>query len=135
MSTGNTIHIIVEKTDQGFSAYAEAVPGCVTTGTSLMELKKNMREALELHKEGYKEAGEPLPDALKRPYDLELQLDVQQLFAFFHELNASAIAQRIGMNPSLIRQYITGNKRPSEKQSQRILKGVREFGQDLASIG
>jgi predicted RNase H-like HicB family nuclease len=130
-----TLHIIVEKTDSGFSAYIDQVPGCITVGESLSEIKKNMKEALELHLEGMIEEKEAIPKVLSGKYRMEIQLDVKQLFTYFKELNASAIAKRISMNDSLLRQYIIGKKSPSEKQSMRILSGVRDFGRDLVALG
>ena len=129
-----TLYIIVEKTDSGFSAYIDQVPGCVTVGKSLSEIKKNMKEALELHLEGLIEEKEEIPKILVGKYRMEIQLDVKQLFTYFKELNASAIAKRISMNDSLLRQYIIGKKSPSEKQSMRILSGVRDFGRDLVAL-
>jgi predicted RNase H-like HicB family nuclease len=130
-----TLHIIVEKTDSGFSAYIDQVPGCITVGESLSEIKKNMKEALELHLEGMIAEKEEFPKVLSGKYRMEIQLDVKQLFTYFKELNASAIAKRISMNDSLLRQYIIGKKSPSEKQSMRILSGVRDFGRDLVALG
>jgi len=130
-----TLHIIVEKTDYGFSAYIDEVPGCVTVGQNLSEIKKNMKEAIGLHKEGLIEEKEEIPKVLSGTYKMEIQLDVRQLFTYFKELNASAIAKRIRMNDSLLRQYIIGKKNPSEKQSLRILSGVRDFGRDLVALG
>jgi len=41
---------------------------------------------------------------------------------------------RIGMNQSLLAQYIKGNKKPSPKQTKRIMEGVRTLGRELADI-
>jgi hypothetical protein len=38
------------------------------------------------------------------------------------------------MNQSLLAQYIKGNKKPSPSQANRILKGVRQVGKELAGI-
>lgn len=40
----------------------------------------------------------------------------------------------MGMNQSLLAQYIKGNKKPSSNQTLRILKGVQQIGNELASI-
>ena len=111
------------------------MPGCVTVGASLSEIKKNMKEGVALHLEGMIEEKEAIPKGLSGNYKMEIQLDVHQLFTYFKELNASAIAKRIKMNDSLLRQYIIGKKNPSEKQSLKILSGVREFGRDLMALG
>ena len=44
-----------------FSAYAPDLPGCVATGTSIDEVQREMREAIELHLEGMREDGDPIP--------------------------------------------------------------------------
>ena len=41
--------IIVEETNTGFSAYSPDVDGCVATGKTKEEVRKNMKEALEFH--------------------------------------------------------------------------------------
>lgn len=53
--------IIIEPTSTGFSAYSPDLPGCVSTGTDREEVRKNMREAIEFHLDGLREAGQPLP--------------------------------------------------------------------------
>jgi len=41
--------IIIEKTNTGYSAYSPDLSGCISTGRTLEEVKKNMAEAVELH--------------------------------------------------------------------------------------
>jgi predicted RNase H-like HicB family nuclease len=38
------------------------LPGCITTGRAIEEVEHNIREAIELHLEGLREDGEPVPD-------------------------------------------------------------------------
>jgi hypothetical protein len=49
-------------------------------------------------------------------------------------INAKALSERIGMNQSLLEQYIKGIKKPSPTQTNRILKGVQQVGRELAGI-
>ena len=53
--------IIIEPTATGFSAYSPDLPGCVAASTSQAEVERAMREAVELHLEGLREAGLPIP--------------------------------------------------------------------------
>ncbi|BAZ29419.1 hypothetical protein NIES4074_18650 [Cylindrospermum sp. NIES-4074] len=53
--------IIIEKTDTGYSAYSPDIPGCVSTGATLEEVERNMREAIEFHVEGLKIEGFAVP--------------------------------------------------------------------------
>lgn len=58
--------------------------------------------------------------------------DMESFFDFYKVINAKALSERIGMNQSLLSQYIKGIKKPSAKQTKRILNGVRQIGQELS---
>ena len=120
------IIVIVEKTESGFSAYAENYP-VYTVGNNLDELKNNILEALNLY---FEKAEDKVPEL-----DLKITLDLPQFFEFYKVINAKALSERIGMNQSLLAQYINGNKKPSSAQTQRILKGVQQSGRELSEIG
>lgn len=55
--------VVIEPTSTGFSAYSPDLPGCVSTGVTREEVEDNMREAIELHLEGLREEGYPVPEA------------------------------------------------------------------------
>lgn len=54
--------IILEKTDDGYSAYAPDLPGCIAAGDTYDETVQLMREAIEFHLEGMRLNGEPIPE-------------------------------------------------------------------------
>jgi predicted RNase H-like HicB family nuclease len=129
-----SVTIIVEKASDGFSAYVPELPGCITFGNSLDEIKENIREAITLQLEGMKEDGEEIPFNLQEDFNIELKLDVAQVFNLYQSINSTGFAKRIGMNQSLLSQYVNGIKKPSEKQARRILEGVVNFGRELSHI-
>jgi len=53
--------IIIEKANKNYSAYIPDVPGCIATGKTIEETKKNMKEALDMHLEGLAEDGVTSP--------------------------------------------------------------------------
>ena len=53
--------IVIENAGTNYSAYSPDLPGCVTTGKTLDETRKNMEEAIEFHLEGLREDGLPVP--------------------------------------------------------------------------
>ncbi len=55
--------IVVEKTENNFSAYSPDLPGCVATGATREEVEKNMREAIQLHIQGMIEDNIPIPES------------------------------------------------------------------------
>lgn len=124
----NKIQFIVEKTNTGFSAFAEGneIP-VYTSGGSMSELKTNMLEAYNSFAD-LKGLEEITND------DIVIKLDVPQLFEFYKIINASALGARIGMDKTLISQYANGHKKPGIKQVKRILVGIKQLGNELASL-
>ena len=57
-----------------------------------------------------------------------------ETFMAHPEINASAIARRLGMAQSLLAQYISGAKRPSKEREGAILNELRAIGAELLSI-
>jgi predicted RNase H-like HicB family nuclease len=53
--------IIIEKAEHNYSAYVPDLPGCVTTGKTIDEIKQNMQEAIDFHLRGMIEDQEPIP--------------------------------------------------------------------------
>jgi len=119
------IEMIVEKTKKGYSGYAEKYP-VYAVGNSLEELKANILEALNLY---FEKQNKTIDEK-----DLKITLDLPQFFEFYKVINAKALSERIGINQSLLAQYIKGHKKPSPVQTQRILKGVQQVGKELAAI-
>lgn len=55
--------IVIERgpPDSNFSAYVPDLPGCVSTGRTLDEVKRNLAEAVTLHLHGMQVEGDPIP--------------------------------------------------------------------------
>jgi predicted RNase H-like HicB family nuclease len=54
--------VIFEKAQNNRAAYVPDLPGCITTGTTLEETERNIREAIEGHLQTMREFGEPIPE-------------------------------------------------------------------------
>jgi predicted RNase H-like HicB family nuclease len=54
--------MIIEKGEHNYSAYFPDLPGCIATAKTLDELKSRMREALEMHLQGMRKDGLPIPE-------------------------------------------------------------------------
>ena len=119
------IPVIVEVTNSGYSAFTRDVP-VYTTGSSITEVYANISEAMSLlHEDKQVEYG---------PQNFTLKFDFQQFFSHYRVLNAKFLAERIGLNPSLLSQYVSGTKEPSPKQVLRIINGINALGEELASL-
>jgi predicted RNase H-like HicB family nuclease len=53
--------VVIEQAEGNYSAYVPDLPGCVTTGSSIAEVERNIREAIEFHLDGLREDGLPVP--------------------------------------------------------------------------
>ena len=119
------ITIIIEKTKTGYSAFSEKYP-VYSVGKSLEELKNNISEAMILYFDENGKSGSGI--------NLKFVFDLTQFFAFYRVINVKALSERIGMNQSLLAQYIKGIKKPSAHQSKRIIQGVRQLGKELSEV-
>ena len=54
--------VVVEKTENNFSAYSPDLPGCIATGETRETVERNMYEAIEMHLDGLREDRLPIPD-------------------------------------------------------------------------
>jgi predicted RNase H-like HicB family nuclease len=52
---------MIEQAGRNLSAYVPDLPGCVSTGQTLEEVRKNIREAIDFHLEGMQQDGEAIP--------------------------------------------------------------------------
>jgi predicted RNase H-like HicB family nuclease len=64
--------IIIEDAGTNYSAYVPDLPGCITTGSTIEETKRNMREAIELHVEGLRAEGIPIPEPTTQAATVEI---------------------------------------------------------------
>ena len=119
------IKITIEKTKTGYSAYADDL-AVFTTAKDIPSLHKNLIEALNL---SYEEKG-----YFVEADNLKLRFDLQQFFQYYRVINAKFLAKRIGMNPTLLSQYVRGKKRPSSKQTDKIIHGIHIIGKELSDI-
>ena len=127
--------VILEKAGQGYAAYLPDLPGCVSTGQDIGEIKENIEEAVNFHIQGLHAEGIPVPDSFKNGYSLNYKMDVPSLFEWFSGvLTKSAISRLTGMNPSLISQYVNGNKTPGPKQTRKIEHAIHKLGRELLEI-
>ena len=67
-------------------------------------------------------------------YDDPEPQGVSRIFLSHPELNASAVARRIGISQSLMAQYINGTKKPSKEREALILNEVKSIGRELTSL-
>ena len=117
----------IVKEDVGYSAYTTFKDNFIgTQGEDFDELKQNIIEAVNLAFQD--------DNFIFSIEEIILKPDLQSFFEFYKVLNVKALSERIGMNQSLLAQYISGTKKPSATQTKRILSVVQQVGKELAAI-
>ncbi len=65
--------VVIEKGERNYSAYVPDLPGCVSVGDTLEEVKAEIREAIAFHRKGMREDGAPIPAPSSRAEYAEVE--------------------------------------------------------------
>ena len=121
------VTIKVTKEDTGYSAHALVKNNFIATEAEVFEeLQQMTLEAINL---AFEEKG-----FVYTIDEIQFEYDLASFFDFYKVINAKALSERIGMNQSLLAQYIKGIKKPSATQTKRILQGVQQIGRELSEV-
>jgi predicted RNase H-like HicB family nuclease len=73
--------VIIEKGPNNYSAYVPDLPGCISVGDALEEVKAMIREAIDFHIDGMLEDGLPIPPPTSQAeyVEIERQLELSAL--------------------------------------------------------
>ena len=74
------------------------------------------------------EEGKPAP-----LLDFVYHYDMKSFFKYFDFLNVSRVAQRAGINPSLMRKYAAGVVKAGEAQYQKLQKAISEMAAEMSA--
>ncbi|RMG28932.1 MAG: type II toxin-antitoxin system HicB family antitoxin [Bacteroidetes bacterium] len=125
-----TLNAVIERNEEGFYAYVEQIDGCVAGGSSYSEVKKNLEEMINL----FIEEDPTLNKKYKNGYKLKFEVSLDSVFELLPEINISQLAKLGKLNPGLLRQYVSGSKKASEKQAQRVMEALGKLANKLNSI-
>ena len=59
---------------------------------------------------------------------------LEKFFKKFPSISIQSIAERTGINPSLMRQYAVGIKNPSLERLEIIEKAIHDIGKEMADV-
>jgi predicted RNase H-like HicB family nuclease len=118
-----------------YTAHAPILPGCVSTGTTLEEIKRNIKEAIDFHIEGSLADNEPIPELFKGDYELEFKLSTEALLQAYSNIFTKAALSRItGINERQLWHYAAGLRKPRPAQRRRIEEGLHKLGEQLLAV-
>lgn len=95
----------------------------VDSARSLESLQKKLKKALQ-----------SFHDRSPAGIEFELAHDLTAVFSEKPYLNLSVIAQKLGINRSLMAQYASGNKFPSPERALEIEEAIHDLGRDLLQL-
>jgi predicted RNase H-like HicB family nuclease len=127
------IKIIIERSKDLYSAYAENVEGIYGGGDTVEEAKQSILEAIELLKKYNKK--ENIPAVLKGEYKLVFKFDTESLLNYYRGVFSNAAFERItGINQKQIQHYSTGLKKPRPSQVKKIETALHKLGNELLAV-
>ena len=59
---------------------------------------------------------------------------LQRFFLTHKEINVAEFAKRIGLNASLLRNYINGFKVPSKEREEMVLREIHQLGKEYCDV-
>ena len=130
-----TLTVIIERTENNYSAYIDGVDGIVVTGQSVKEIKRNIISAIDALKDECKEFGGEIPEELEGDYSLTSKMDVKSVLDFYsHVFTKSGLERITGINQKQLWHYASGNRTPRPEQALKLENALHDLGEELLAI-
>ena len=130
-----TLKATIESLESNYSAYIENLDGVVATGSTIQEIKDNLKSAVAVFVETCQEVGCEVPDIVKGDYQIEFTMDVKSLLSLYQGIFTKAGLERLtGINQKQLWHYANGNSVPRRAQILKIENALHRLGNELLSI-
>ncbi len=128
-----TVKIIIERSKDMFSSYAENVEGIYGGGNTVADAKQSALDAIQLLQENNEVNA--IPNILQREYKISFRLDMQSFFNYYDGIFTKAALERItGINQKQIQHYASGLKKPRPAQRKKIETSLHKLGEELLAV-
>jgi predicted RNase H-like HicB family nuclease len=125
------VKIIIERSKDMYSAYAENIEGIYGGGNTVAEAKQSIIDAIAL----YKKYNTSVPAILKSKYDIVYKFDTQSFLNYYKGIFTNASLERItGINQRQLQHYATGLKKPRPAQTKKIQTSLHKLGSELMAV-
>ena len=102
------IKIVIERSNDLYSAFAENIAGVYGAGNSVTEAKDSILKSIKLLQKYNKEN---IPPVLKGEYNLVYRFDVESFLNYYKGIFTNAALERItGINQKQLQHYASGLK-------------------------
>ena len=127
------IKIIIERSADMFSAYAENVEGIYGEGDTVEKTKQSILDAISIIKEEF--TPENIPAILKGEYEILYHFDVESLLNYYKGIFTNAALEKItGINQRQLQHYSSGLKKPRQPQLKKIEEGLHRLAAELQAV-
>ena len=128
------LRVEIYKAGNGVSAHLPELNGFVIASSSVVELKKKLRESVQFHIEGLYPEERTL--WMNGDFDFEFVFcDIPSLVSGYGDsISQSSLARIAGINESQMRQYVSGIKKASPKILKRVEEGIHKYADDLKKV-
>lgn len=127
------LNIIIERSQDLFSAYAENAEGIYGSGETVHDAKLSILDSIEIIKNEFSE--ENIPEILKDDYEILYSFDVESLLNYYKKIFTNSALEKItGINQRQIQHYSSGLKKPRLPQLKKIEDGLHKLASELNSI-
>ncbi len=129
----STIQIVIERSKDMFSAYAENVAGIYGGGSTVEEAKQSVLDAIKWYTAYNKP--ENIPAILTTNFDIVYRFDAQSLLSYYKGIFTNGALERItGINQRQLQHYANGLKKPRKTQVKKIETGLHQLASELLTI-
>lgn len=133
MENKKKIVMVIEKSEDYFSAYSDNCDGIYAAGDSIESVKADTYEAINLIKKNLPE--DRWPKEIKGEFYIEWKLDVQSFLEYYSKYMSLSGMERItGINQKQLSTYLNRRAVPRHKQAERIINGIHKFANELLNI-
>lgn len=128
--------ISMSKTENGFSASCELLPGWVVAFTgSFSDFTKYVQESVDFYLECAREDRRDYPQVFDNEYEFEYKMDIQSLLYCYDKiLTRAALSRLTGINQRQLGHYICGSSKPMKRQTDKIITALHNLGKELQSV-
>ncbi len=136
MKSTTKIDVIVEVKDGMLWGIVENKGNFIPTpyGNTVADLQQNLKQLIKDYQQHEGKTDKFWSKVDIDHLDIELSYDLKAFFKEFNQIKISSLAEFANVNPSLLRQYSTGNKYPSADQVKKIESAVQELGKKLEKV-
>ncbi len=128
-----TLKIIIERSADMFSAYAENAAGIYGGGDTVEEAKNSILNSIQIIKQEFNSKN--IPKILKSDYQISFHFDVESLLNYYKGIFTNSALERItGINQRQLQHYSAGLKKPRASQLKRIEDGLHKLANDLLAV-